>query len=162
MLVSVMEKLAESGVRFEETADGLKVIGPKKIRPVDIKTLPYPGFPTDLQAPFTSLLTIAEGTSIISETIFEKRFAHVAELIRLGADITIDGRSAVIKGTGGLLGAPVMSSDLRNSAALIIAGLAAHGTTEVYRIYHLDRGYERMEEKLARLGADIRRAPQDD
>ncbi|MBN2225390.1 MAG: UDP-N-acetylglucosamine 1-carboxyvinyltransferase [Deltaproteobacteria bacterium] len=162
MLVSVMEKLAESGVSFQETADGIKVVGPEKIRPVDIKTLPYPGFPTDLQAPMTSLLTIAEGTSIISETIFEKRFAHVAELIRLGADITIDGRSAVIKGTGGLLGAPVMSSDLRNSAALIIAGLAAHGTTEVYRIYHLDRGYERMEAKLALLGADIRRAPQDD
>lgn len=162
MLVSVMEKLAESGVLFQETGNGLRVIGPEKIQPVDIETLPYPGFPTDLQAPITSLLTIAEGTSIISETIFEKRFAHVPELIRLGADITIDGRSAIIKGTRGLLGAPVMSSDLRNSAALIIAGLAAEGRTEVYRIYHLDRGYERMEEKLACLGADIRRAPQDD
>lgn len=161
MLVSVMEKLKEIGVEFQDADSGLRVIGPKMIRPADIKTLPYPGFPTDLQAPVTSLLTLAGGTSIITETIFEKRFAHVAELIRLGADITIDGRSAVIKGAKELLGAPVMSSDLRNSAALIIAGLAAKGTTEVYRIYHLDRGYERMEDKLARLGADIRRAPQD-
>ncbi len=163
MLVSVMDKLREAGVRFEDTADGgLRVIGPKKINATDVKTLPYPGFPTDLQAPITTLLALASGTSIITETIFEKRFAHVAELIRLGANITIDGRSAVIKGTSRLLGAPVMSSDLRNSAALIIAGLAAGGTTEVYRIYHLDRGYERMEQKLAALGADIRRAPQDD
>jgi UDP-N-acetylglucosamine 1-carboxyvinyltransferase len=161
MLVSVMEKLRETGVEFLDTDGGLRVIGPNKIHTVDIKTLPYPGFPTDLQAPITSLLTLGEGTSIITETIFEKRFAHVAELIRLGADIAIDGGSAVIKGARELLGAPVMSSDLRNSAALIIAGLAAKGTTEVYRVYHLDRGYERMEEKLARLGADIRRAPQD-
>jgi UDP-N-acetylglucosamine 1-carboxyvinyltransferase len=161
MLVSVMEIFREAGVEFKDSSGGLRVIGPNNIRPVDIKTLPYPGFPTDLQAPITSLLTLGKGTSIITETIFEKRFAHVAELIRLGADITIDGSSAVIKGTKGLLGAPVMSSDLRNSAALIIAGLAAKGTTEVYRIYHLDRGYERMEEKLTRLGADIRRTPQD-
>ncbi len=163
MLVSVMEKLREVGVRFEESTDGgLRVIGPDTIKAADIKTLPYPGFPTDLQAPITSLLTVASGTSIITETIFEKRFAHVAELIRLGANITIDGRSAVIKGTDALFGAPVMSSDLRNSAALVIAGLAAAGSTEVYRIYHLDRGYEHMEQKLANLGADIRRAPQDD
>jgi UDP-N-acetylglucosamine 1-carboxyvinyltransferase len=163
MLVSVMEKLRESGVRFEDTSDGgLRVIGPETVTAANVKTLPYPGFPTDLQAPITSLLTIAEGTSIITETIFEKRFAHVAELIRLGASITIDGRSAVIKGAARLFGAPVMSSDLRNSAALIIAGLAASGTTEVYRIYHLDRGYERMEQKLTALGADIGRAPQDD
>ncbi len=162
MLTSVMEKLVETGVQFQETDGGLSVIGPEKILPTDVKTLPYPGFPTDLQAPITSLLAIADGTSIVTETIFDKRFAHVAELIRLGADITIDGGSAVIRGAKGLLGAPVMSSDLRNSAALIIAGLAARGTTEVYRIYHLDRGYERMEEKLARLGADVRRAPQDD
>ncbi len=161
MLVSVIEIFREAGVEFQDSAGGLRVIGPKSIRPVDIKTLPYPGFPTDLQAPITSLLTLGKGTSIITETIFEKRFAHVPELIRLGADITIDGGSAVIKGAKGLLGAPVMSSDLRNSAALIIAGLAAEGTTEVYRIYHLDRGYERMEEKLTRLGAEIRRAPQD-
>jgi UDP-N-acetylglucosamine 1-carboxyvinyltransferase len=161
MLVSVMEKFREAGVEFKDSDDGLRVIGPKSIRPVDIETLPYPGFPTDLQAPITSLLTLGKGTSTITETIFEKRFAHVPELIRLGAEITIDGGSAVIKGTNELLGAPVMSSDLRNSAALIIAGLAAKGTTEVYRIYHLDRGYERMEEKLTRLGADIRRAPQD-
>jgi UDP-N-acetylglucosamine 1-carboxyvinyltransferase len=161
MLVSVMEILRETGVEFQEIEGDLRVIGPKKIRPADIKTLPYPGFPTDLQAPMTSLLTLGEGTSIITETIFEKRFAHVAELIRLGADITIDGGSAVIKGAPELLGAQVMSSDLRNSAALILAGLAAKGTTEVYRIYHLDRGYERMEEKLVRLGADVRRAPQD-
>jgi len=162
MLVSVIEKLKEAGVVFQDTADGLRVIGPKKIFPVDVMTLPYPGFPTDLQAPITSLLAVGEGTSIITETIFDKRFAHVAELIRLGADIVIDGKSAVIKGTRELYGAQVMSSDLRNSAALILAGLAAKGATEVYRIYHLDRGYEHMEEKLSRLGADIRRAPQDD
>jgi UDP-N-acetylglucosamine 1-carboxyvinyltransferase len=162
MLAAVMEKLKESGVRFEQGDVGLRVTGPTRVSAVDVKTLPYPGFPTDLQAPITSLLTVAKGTSIITETIFEKRFAHVPELIRLGADIAIDGRSAVIKGTEGLLGAPVMSSDLRNSAALILAGLAAAGTTEVYRIYHLDRGYERIEQKLAGLGARIRRARQDD
>jgi UDP-N-acetylglucosamine 1-carboxyvinyltransferase len=162
MLAAVMEKLKESGVRFEQEDVGLRVTGPTRVSAVDVKTLPYPGFPTDLQAPITSLLTVAKGTSIITETIFEKRFAHVPELIRLGADIAIDGRSAVIKGTEGLLGAPVMSSDLRNSAALILAGLAAAGTTEVYRIYHLDRGYERIEQKLAGLGARIRRARQDD
>jgi UDP-N-acetylglucosamine 1-carboxyvinyltransferase len=162
MLTSVMERLEQTGVRFIKAGEGLRVIGPEKVRPIDVKTLPYPGFPTDLQAPVTSLLTIADGTSTITETIFDKRFAHIAELIRLGADITIDGTTAVIRGAKGLLGAQVMSSDLRNSAALILAGLAARGTTEVYRIYHLDRGYERMEVKLAALGADIRRAPQDD
>ena len=161
-LAAVIEKLREAGIEFRQTDGGLRVTGPTEISAIDVKTLPYPGFPTDLQAPITSLLTIAGGTSIITETIFEKRFAHIPELIRLGADIAIDGRSAVVKGARQLLGAPVMSSDLRNSAALIIAGLAAKGTTEVYRIYHLDRGYERMEQKLEGLGARIRRAPQDD
>jgi UDP-N-acetylglucosamine 1-carboxyvinyltransferase len=129
---------------------------------VDFQTLPYPGFPTDLQAPFTSILSISSGDSIITENIFEHRFAHIPELVRLGADIAIDGRTAVIRGVKKLSGAKVMSSDLRNSAALILAGLAAENTTEVYRIYHLDRGYERMETKLSAMGADIERTRQDD
>ncbi len=162
MLSGVIEKLKETGMQFERRDDGLRVARPGNLLAADVTTLPYPGFPTDLQAPLTSLLTLASGTSVVTETIFEKRFAHIPELIRLGADITIDGRNAVVKGTHELLGAPVMSSDLRNSAALILAGLAARGSTEVYRIYHLDRGYEKMEEKLRHLGAHIRRVLQDD
>ncbi len=162
MLTSVVGKLEEAGVDFKQTGDEMRVKGPKKINPINVSTQPYPGFPTDLQAPITSLLTVADGTSVVTETIFENRFAHVPELIRLGADITIDGRSAVIKGVKGLSGAKVMSSDLRNSASLILAGLVAENTTEVYRLYHLERGYERMEEKLSSLGADIKKVRQDD
>lgn len=162
LLSAVIEKLKETGVIFNETEGALRVTAPDDIKGSDMKTLPYPGFPTDLQAPFTSLMTIASGTSIITDTVFESRFAHVPELVRLGADITIDGRSAVVRGVDGLSGAKVMSSDLRNSAALVLAGLAAENSTEVYRLYHLDRGYERMEEKLRGLGAKIRRGKQDD
>ncbi|MBN1573886.1 MAG: UDP-N-acetylglucosamine 1-carboxyvinyltransferase [Deltaproteobacteria bacterium] len=162
ILTSVVDKLEDAGVEFRQTGDEMRIKGPKKIEPINISTQPYPGFPTDLQAPISSLLTIADGTSVITETIFENRFAHVPELIRLGADITIDGRSAVIRGVKGLSGAKVMSSDIRNSASLILAGLAAENTTEVYRLYHLERGYERMEEKLSALGADIKKVLQDD
>jgi len=162
ILTAVEEKLKECGVKLKETPEGMKVTGPKRPQNSDFHTLPYPGFPTDLQAPFTSFLSLASGTSIVTENIFEQRFAHIPELVRLGADISIDGRTAVIRGVKKLSGAKVMSSDLRNSAALILAGLAAENTTEVYRIYHLDRGYERMEEKLSAMGAKIERTRQDD
>jgi UDP-N-acetylglucosamine 1-carboxyvinyltransferase len=123
-----------------------------------VKTLPYPGFPTDMQAQFMTLMSIANGSSIISETVFENRFIHVSELIRLGADITISsGDTALVKGVASLSGAPVMATDLRASASLILAGLVAKGTTEVNRVYHLDRGYEAIEKKFAGLGAAIRR-----
>jgi UDP-N-acetylglucosamine 1-carboxyvinyltransferase len=124
---------------------------------VDVKTAPFPGFPTDMQAQFMVLLSIAYGTSKVAETVFENRFMHVLELQRLGADISVDGRVALVRGVAGLSGAPVMASDLRASAALLLAGLAARGTTEVRRVYHLDRGYEQIERKLAPLGARIRR-----
>jgi UDP-N-acetylglucosamine 1-carboxyvinyltransferase len=124
---------------------------------VNIKTLAYPGFPTDMQAQFMSLMALAEGTSVINETIFENRFTHVAELRRMGANIQTEGRSAIVKGVPKLSAAPVMATDLRASASLILAGLAAEGQTVVSRIYHLDRGYEHIEEKLSALGADIKR-----
>jgi UDP-N-acetylglucosamine 1-carboxyvinyltransferase len=124
---------------------------------VDVKTLPYPGFPTDMQAQFMVLMTVAQGTSLISETIFENRFIHVSELKRMGADVTISGNSALVKGVRRLSGAPVMATDLRASACLILAGLVAENTTEVHRVYHLDRGYENMEIKFEQLGAAIRR-----
>jgi UDP-N-acetylglucosamine 1-carboxyvinyltransferase len=162
ILTAAEEKLRECGVKLKESEDGMRVSGPRRPQSADFQTLPYPGFPTDLQAPFTSFLSLASGTSIVTENIFEQRFAHIPELVRLGADIAIDGRTAVIRGVKKLSGAKVMSSDLRNSAALILAGLAAENTTEVYRIYHLDRGYERIEHKLSAMGADIERARQDD
>jgi UDP-N-acetylglucosamine 1-carboxyvinyltransferase len=124
---------------------------------VDIRTAPFPGFPTDMQAQMMVLLALADGSSVVSETVFENRYMHVLELHRLGADIAVDGNLAVVKGVPELSGAPVMASDLRASAALVLAGLAARGTTEVRRVYHLDRGYERIEAKLAPLGARIRR-----
>ena len=124
---------------------------------IDVRTLPYPGFPTDMQAQMVALMTAAEGTSVITETVFESRFMHVEELRRMGADIKVEGNRAVVTGRERLAGAPVMASDLRASAGLILAGLAAEGTTEVFRVYHLDRGYERIEEKLRGLGAVIER-----
>jgi UDP-N-acetylglucosamine 1-carboxyvinyltransferase len=124
---------------------------------VDVRTAPHPGFPTDMQAQLMVALCLAEGSSKITETVFENRFMHVQELQRLGADITVEGKTAVVKGVPDLSGAPVMASDLRASAALVLAGLAAQGTTEIHRVYHLDRGYERIEAKLAPLGARIRR-----
>ncbi|HXY53249.1 MAG TPA: UDP-N-acetylglucosamine 1-carboxyvinyltransferase [Nitrospirota bacterium] len=156
-LDAVLSKVAEAGAEIK-TADGtIRVTGQRSIKPVNIKTLEYPGYPTDMQAQFMSLMTLAEGTSVINETIFENRFTHVAELRRMGANIHIEGRSAIVKGVPKLSAAPVMATDLRASASLILAGLAAEGQTVVSRIYHLDRGYEHIEEKLSALGADIKR-----
>jgi UDP-N-acetylglucosamine 1-carboxyvinyltransferase len=126
-----------------------------EIKPTNIETSPYPGFPTDMQAQFTSLLTLADGTSIVKDKIFEERFMHVPELVRMGADLKRESDYVIIKGVPYLSGAQVMASDLRASAALLIAGLAAQGTTEISRIYHLDRGYENIEERLSKLGASI-------
>lgn len=152
---ALISKLIETGAEIRPEADGLRVVGPKKVASVDIRTSVFPGFPTDMQAQFMALMTVAEGTSRISETVFENRFMHVCELQRMGADIQIDGHSAIIRGTDQMTGAPVMATDLRASASLILAGLASENTTEVSRIYHLDRGYEKIEEKLASLGARI-------
>ncbi len=156
---AVVNKLREAGMEILREDDGTRAIGNKRIKSVDIKTLPYPGFPTDMQAQIMVLMTLARGLSVISETIFENRFVHVGELRRMGANIKIERSSAIIKGVKGLSGAPVMATDLRASASLVLAGLAAEGETEVSRVYHLDRGYEKLEEKLASLGAHIRRDP---
>jgi UDP-N-acetylglucosamine 1-carboxyvinyltransferase len=156
-LDAVISKLRETGAEVTEEADSMRVKRKGRLKASDVKTLPYPGFPTDMQAQFMALMSIAEGTSIITETIFENRFTHVSELKRMGADIKIQGNTAVVKGAARLSGAPVMATDLRASASLIIAGLAAEGETEVSRIYHLDRGYEMIEEKMSALGAKIKR-----
>ena len=154
---AVLDKLQESGARVARGAGGLTVKGGRRLRPTDVTTQPYAGFPTDAQAQMMVLMTQAPGLSIITERIYESRFMHVSELARLGADITLEGPSAVVKGITPLSGAPVMASDLRASAALVIAGLVARGETRIRRIYHLDRGYERLDEKLRRLGARVRR-----
>jgi len=154
-LDALVFKLQDAGVEITSRDNVIRVKGPKKIKSVNIKTRPYPGFPTDMQAQFMALMCLAEGASVISENIFENRFMHVAELLRFGADITVEGNTATVKGVKKLSGAPSMATDLRASASLILAGLAAEGTTEVTRIYHLDRGYESIEKKLAGLGADI-------
>ncbi|MFE8600399.1 UDP-N-acetylglucosamine 1-carboxyvinyltransferase [Archangium violaceum] len=156
-LESVILKLRETGCTITAEEKGLRVKGPKVVNSVDVKTTEHPGFPTDMQAQLMGLMTVANGTSVISESIFENRFMHVPELHRMGADITIQGHTAVVKGVKKLSGAPVMATDLRASASLVLAGLRAEGKTEVARIYHLDRGYERLERKLRKLGADIRR-----
>lgn len=156
-LDALEQKLVEAGVVIQREKNGVRVIGKREVKSVDITTMPYPGFPTDLQAQFMAFMTIAKGLSVIRETIFENRFIHVSELKRMGADITIKDRNAIVKGVEGLTGAPVMVSDLRAGAALVIAGLIAEGETEVLRIYHLDRGYEAMEKKLSKLGAKIKR-----
>ncbi len=158
---AVADKLREARVEIEERDGGLKVNRGGPLRSVDVKTQPYPGFPTDMQAQFMSLMCIVPGgLSIISETVFENRFMHVLELQRMGADIRIEGHSALVHGLEMLTGANVMATDLRASASLVLAGLVAEGTTEVSRIYHLDRGYEGLEEKLNRLGANIKRVPE--
>ena len=154
---AVLDKLQDAGVKIERKATDLTVSRNGKLRPVDITTLPYSGFPTDAQAQMMALMALTPGLSIITERIFESRFMHVSELARLGADIEIEGPSAIIKGGKPLSGAPVMASDLRASAALVIAGLAARGTTQVNRVYHLDRGYENIDGKLRQLGARIER-----
>jgi UDP-N-acetylglucosamine 1-carboxyvinyltransferase len=156
-LDALLTKVSEAGAKIEIGERTLTVHGQTPIKPVSIKTLPHPGFPTDMQAQFMSLMALAEGTSVINETIFENRFTHVAELRRMGADIVVEGRSAVVKGVPKLSGAPVMATDLRASASLILAGLAAEGQTVISRIYHLDRGYDNIEQKLSALGADIKR-----
>jgi UDP-N-acetylglucosamine 1-carboxyvinyltransferase len=156
-LDALINKLKDAGIRFMPVMDGIRVIGPRKLKSVNTKTMPYPGFPTDMQAQFMALMSVAEGTSMISETIFENRFMHVAELRRMGADITIEGSTATVKGVDKLKGAPLMATDLRASASLIVAALATGGETIISRIYHLDRGYESIEEKLKQLGADIKR-----
>jgi len=158
-LRAVIHKLQQTGITVEEEVDGLRIIGSEAISSVDVKTLPYPGFPTDMQAQFMVLMCLAKGLSVISETIFENRFIHVSELQRMGADITVSGNAAVVRGDGRLTGAPVMATDLRASASLILAGLAASGTTEVSRVYHIDRGYECIEKKLAQLGGHLWRVP---
>ena len=155
---SILEGLKDAGGIVEDTRNGIRVSADGGIRPLSISTAPFPAFPTDMQAQFMAMLTLAKGTSLLTETIFENRYMHVPELQRMGADIDVRGRSAVVKGVEGLRGAPVMATDLRASMSLILAGLAAEGETQVNRIYHLDRGYERLEEKLSAVGADIERA----
>ncbi|MGK6320770.1 UDP-N-acetylglucosamine 1-carboxyvinyltransferase [Sphingomonas sp. DT-204] len=149
--------LVEAGATVEETRGGLKVEARNGLHPLTLSTAPYPGFATDMQAQFMAMLCKADGASVLTETIFENRYMHVPELARMGADITVKGRSAVVRGVKRMVGAPVMATDLRASMSLIIAGLAAEGETQVNRVYHLDRGYERLEEKLSAVGADIER-----
>jgi UDP-N-acetylglucosamine 1-carboxyvinyltransferase len=154
---AVIDKLNEAGVLVERRGADLVVRRKGKLQPADVTTLPYAGFPTDAQAQMMALMTLTHGISIITERIFESRFMHVSELARLGAEIEIEGPSAIVKGGRPLSGAPVMASDLRASAALVLAGLAAKGTTQVNRIYHLDRGYEHIDAKLRKLGARVER-----
>ncbi|MFN7139887.1 MAG: UDP-N-acetylglucosamine 1-carboxyvinyltransferase, partial [Limisphaerales bacterium] len=154
---AVLDKLREAGVKVERNGPALRVRRNGHLKPVDITTLPYSGFPTDVQAQMMLLMCLIPGISIITERIFESRFMHVSELARLGADISIEGPSAIVKGGKPLSGAPVMASDLRASAALVLAGMTAKGSTQVNRIYHLDRGYEKIDSKLKKLGARIER-----
>ena len=150
--------LREAGVTVEEEPGGLRIVADRPLTALSLSTAPYPGFATDMQAQFMAMLTLAQGSSVLTETIFENRYMHVPELARMGADIQVRGRSAVVHGVQSLTGAPVMATDLRASMSLVIAGLAARGETQVRRVYHLDRGYERLEEKLSAVGADIERA----
>ena len=154
---ATIASLREAGVEVSEVPGGLRVRRTGTLNGINVSTAPYPGFPTDMQAQFMAMLTLAEGASLLTETIFENRYMHVPELARMGADIAVRGRSAVVRGVPRLTGAPVMATDLRASMGLIIAGLAAEGQTVVSRVYHLDRGYERLEEKLSAVGADIER-----
>lgn len=154
---AVVEKFADAGVSISETGRGIRVVADKKIQCIDIITQPYPGFPTDMQAQIMAMLCVAEGASMITETIFENRYMHVPELMRMGAKVITHGSSAMIRGTDELNGAEVMATDLRASLSLVIAALAAKGETIIHRVYHLDRGYERLEEKLSAVGANIER-----
>jgi UDP-N-acetylglucosamine 1-carboxyvinyltransferase len=157
-LEAVIGKLRATGVEVSAEGDGIRVRGKSELKPADISTQPFPGFPTDMQAQFMVLMTRARGQSVLAETIFENRYMHVPELQRMGADIVVDGRTAVVRGPTKLTGATVMATDLRASACLVLAGLIAEGKTDILRIYHLDRGYDRLDKKLRALGADIRRA----
>ena len=150
-------KLRDAGMEITPFDSGIRAVAKKKIKSVDITTLPYPGFPTDLQAQMMALMSVANGLSVITETVFENRFMHVSELMRMGADILIHGNSAMVKGIPKLKGAPVMATDLRASASLILAGLAAEGKTELSRVYHIDRGYQEIEKKFSAIGANIKR-----
>ncbi len=159
-LEALINKLRDTGMKITPIDGGLHVAAGQRINSVDIKTHPYPGFPTDLQAQMMAYMSIGSGLSVISETVFENRFMHVSELMRMGADITIQGGSAVVRGVPQLFGAQVMATDLRASASLILAALVAEGTTEISRVYHLDRGYESIEKKFSALGANIKRMKQ--
>ena len=154
---ATLAALREAGATVEETKSGIRVAMSGRAQPVTLSTAPYPGFATDMQAQFMAMATLGAGASLFTETIFENRYMHVPELARMGCDIQVKGRTAIVRGVDHLVGAPVMATDLRASMSLIIAGLAAQGTTEVNRVYHLDRGYERLEEKLQAVGADIER-----
>ncbi len=156
-LEPIILKLREAGVSVEVQDNSIKVRSNSALAPVHIRTQPHPGFPTDVQAQFMALMAVAQGQSVITETVFENRFMHAAELRRMGADILIDGHTAIVRGVKRLSGAPVMATDLRASASLVLAGLAAEGQTLISRVYHIDRGYQQMEKKLSQLGASIRR-----
>ncbi|WP_294288763.1 UDP-N-acetylglucosamine 1-carboxyvinyltransferase [uncultured Sphingomonas sp.] len=156
-MAATLSALADAGVVIELKKGSIGITAPNTLRPLTLSTAPFPGFATDMQAQFMAMLTKADGASMLTETIFENRYMHVPELARMGADISVSGRSAVVRGVDRLAGAPVMATDLRASMSLIIAGLAAEGETSVSRVYHLDRGYERLEEKLSAVGADIER-----
>ena len=156
-LKPVIAKLKEAGVFIQEEINGIRVKGTGNIKAVDIKTLPYPGFPTDMQAQLMAMLTIADGIGIVSETVFENRFMHVDELKRMGANIKVDGRSAIVDGVKKLSGCQVKATDLRAGAAMVLAGLVAEGETQIGCIHHIDRGYDGLVDKLCNLGADIKR-----
>jgi UDP-N-acetylglucosamine 1-carboxyvinyltransferase len=160
-LEAVAAKMRQAGVTVEREGAGVRVAGKPPFRPVDVTTAPHPGFPTDMQAQLMVMMCLAEGRSVITETIFENRFMHVSELNRMGAEIDVHGRSATVTGMPSLQGAPVMATDLRASASLVIAGLVAEGETLVRRVYHIDRGYEQIEEKLSGLGAQVERVQGD-
>jgi len=155
---AILSGLGDAGAQVTLNKTGITIAANGGIKPLSLSTAPYPAFPTDMQAQFMAMLALADGTSLLTETIFENRYMHVPELSRMGADIEVRGRSAVVRGVSGLIGAPVMATDLRASMSLVLAGLAAQGETQVNRVYHLDRGYERLEEKLQAVGADIERA----
>jgi len=157
LLKPLIVKLEKAGVKIIKNKNSLKVIGPERVDSVDIKTMPFPGFPTDLQPQIMAFACIANGASVITETVFENRFTHIGDLRRMGADIKVEGHSAIIKGVERLSAAPVMASDLRGGAALVLAGLVAEGITELSRVYHIDRGYMNLENKLTAMGADIKR-----
>lgn len=160
-LKPLLAKLSEAGVVVEKEIDSVHIISQGRIKSADIKTLPYPGFPTDLQAQFMAMMTVGDGVSTITETVFENRFMHVGELCRMGADIRVEGRKAIVRGVPFLQGAFVRATDLRAGAALVLAGLAAHGVTEIGDLHHIDRGYDHLVEKLRGLGADIVRVDKD-
>jgi UDP-N-acetylglucosamine 1-carboxyvinyltransferase len=157
LVLPIIDKMMDAGVKIESTSGGtIRVQGPDRLLPVNVSTRPYPGFPTDMQAQFMAMMCVADGVSVITENIFENRFMHALELMRMGAEIKIEGNAAFVRGVQKLTAADVMATDLRASASLLLAGLVAEGETTVRRIYHLWRGYEKLVEKLSALGADVR------